>query len=45
VKNDPVGHPESDKKVRLRLSVFSEIPLYPKTSDFLRLRNSVSPPV
>jgi len=31
VKNDPIGHPESDKKIRL--PVLSEIRLHPKTSD------------
>ena len=31
VKNNPIGHPESDKKIRL--PVLSEIRLHPKTSD------------
>jgi len=35
VKNDPTGHPESDKKIRLRLPVLLGIRLrlHPKTSD------------
>jgi len=48
VKNDRTGHPESDKKIRFRISVLLEIRLrlrlHPKTSDSLRprlrLRNS-----
>ena len=31
VKNDPIGHPELDKKIRL--PVLSEIRLHPKTPD------------
>ena len=40
LKNDPIGHPESDKKIRLRLTVLIGIRLrlHPKTSDALRLR-------
>jgi len=38
VKNDPIRHPESDKKIRLRLAVLLGIRLHPKTSDSLRLR-------
>jgi len=38
VKIDPIGHPESDKKIRLRLLVLLEIRLHPKPSDSLRLR-------
>jgi len=40
VKNYLIGHPESDKKIRLRLPVLLGIRLriHPKTSDFLGLR-------
>ena len=37
-ENDPIGLPELDKKIRLRLPVLSGIRLHPKTSESLRLR-------
>jgi len=41
VQNDPIGHPESRQKNRLRLPVLSGIwlQLHPNTSDSLWLRN------
>jgi len=41
VKNDLIGFPETDKKVRLRLLALLGIRLHPKTSDSLRSRNPV----
>ena len=38
VKNDPIGHPELEKKIWLRLPVLLGIRLRPKTSDSLRLQ-------
>jgi len=41
VNNDPIGHPQSDKKIRLPLPVLlgNRLRLHPETSDSLRLRN------
>jgi len=36
---DPIGHPGSDKKIRLRLPLLLRIRPHRKTSDSLRLRN------
>jgi len=37
-KNDPIGHPESDKTIQLPVLLGIQLRLHPKTSDSLRLR-------